>query len=513
MQKIVWAVCGLLAAAISVYGLWLSNVPLGVPGEWTWNRLPRDEISLGNLQLAWLCGAVYVSVVMLGGRRIQSPNIHVIEQTSWLCGLLLAAGFWIWQVQETAPTAGQWAKAPFVLYYPSSSGYFYKVRYDQVPAGRFLAEYEALMSEQDVLHVGTHPPGLFLVFYGLIGLAEQSPGITSGLTSTMPETFRDAFAIVRENTSVTAHPAVAVDETILWLATLLVFGCTIGTMLPLFGLLRANLNPEHAWYGAAFWPLIPAAAIFQPKSDAAYPFLATLFIYLGWKAWRTSSLPYALLTGFVLWCGVMCSLAFLPVVLLAALLLVIDVVLERPDYRKAGWSISFAATGFALPSVILWGLTGIIMPRIWWWNYHNHAGFYAQYPRTWWKWLLVNPLELSVAVGLPICLLAMRGLWQLQRAPRRHGAHLRWASLAGVAVWSLLWITGKNSGEAARLWLILMPFLVWLASFGLPLEAPTPAPDQRLGSWRWITFWLILQMGVAACTVHRVGGFHLVAPS
>ncbi len=46
------------------------------------------------------------------------------------------------------------------------------------------------------------------------------------------------------------------------------------------------------------------------------------------------------------------------------------------------------------------------LPAVWAYNYINHAGFYAQYPRTLWKWLLVNPLETAFAVGCPVAVIA-----------------------------------------------------------------------------------------------------------
>ncbi|MBI1348577.1 hypothetical protein GC163_20070 [bacterium] len=511
MHRLAWMAAGLVATTLSVYVFWLTELPLGIPGEWTWPRLPRDDISLGNLQLAWICGGGYVAFVLFGGRRLARTTIHRAELAGWLCGLMAVAAFWLWQVQDSAPTAGQWAKAPFVLYYPSSSGYFYKARYDGQPVGKFLTEYETLMSERDVLHVGTHPPGLFLVFYGLIDLSDRYPGLLQTLQPTMPETFRDAFAIVRENTSRTIHPTVPADELILWLATASVLICAVGTVLPLYGLLRRTLDRRMAWFGAALWPLVPAVAIFQPKSDVVYPCLATLFVWLSWSAWRQTSWWRAALAGLTLWCGLMCSLALLPVLLFMGLLIATDFLHKRPHGRQAALWISGLALGFVIPCVVLYMLSGIVMPRIWWWNYHNHAGFYAQYPRTWWKWLLVNPIELGCAVGWPLLLLAVCGGLQNLRAGSGR-TMLRDATLIGAGVWSLLWITGKNSGEAARLWLVIMPGVVWLAAHGLAW-APANLDSSRFRPWHWWCFWLLLQMGAAACTIHRIGGFHLSAPS
>ena len=83
--------------------------------------------------------------------------------------------------------------------------------------------------------------------------------------------------------------------------------------------------------------------------------------------------------------------------------------------------------------------------------------------------------------------------------------------LSFVTVWTLLWLSGKNSGEAARLWNPLLPILLVVAAGGL---AKTTQPDgansthDDSGSER---AWLILlscQAVVCAAIVMRVSGFH-----
>jgi uncharacterized membrane protein YoaK (UPF0700 family) len=64
----------------------------------------------------------------------------------------------------------------------------------------------------------------------------------------------------------------------------------------------------------------------------------------------------------------------------------------------------------------------------------------------------------------------------------------------------VLWLTGKNRGEAARLWLFLIPLLCWITAH---LLERLPA-EQRL---RTGVALLALQMIIAAGIVLRVGGF------
>ena len=169
--------------------------------------------------------------------------------------------------------------------------------------------------------------------------------------------------------------------------------------------------------------------------------------------------------------------------------------------------------GWALPILLLKLGTGVNLLSVWRHNYVNHAGFYAQYPRTWGLWLLVNPVELMFAIGAPLLVLAVLAAWHILRdwqmsvSAKPQGRLL--ALAAGVGVWGLLWISGKNSGEAARLWLLLMPGIVWLAAAGtgqaIVSKSGTLGEQPPL---RTRIIWLLLQLGIGLLTVHRVGGFH-----
>ncbi len=110
--------------------------------------------------------------------------------------------------------------------------------------------------------------------------------------------------------------------------------------------------------------------------------------------------------------------------------------------------------------------------RVWSWNYRNHAGFYQQNVRTYGCWLIANPIESSLfALGPPLALAAILGIGLADRcdlAGRRRAAGPAWCL---TAVWVLLWLSGKNMGEAARLWLILMPWAAWLSAGYLATSA------------------------------------------
>lgn len=511
-----WALV-ILGSGLSLSLFWLTGIPLGVPGEWTWARHDVTPDLVANLLLALVIGGGYLWFVAVGYRRLARPCSRW-ESFGWLIGLGILAGAWIWTVQgqgSTGATIGRW---PFVLYYPSSSGYFFKARFESPRAREFLQNYEALMKEGDVLHVGTHPPGLFLFFHGLHEVIDRHPEWIDTINSTQPPVIREAFDVI----DIEGRKAIdkgdrrtplllTVDRAILWLAGLICFGLSAATVWPLYGFLRQLTDRPVSWLGAAVWPLIPAVAVFLPKSDVAFAFFAMLLGWLWLLAWRRRSVWLAGAAGAVWTLGLLCSLAFLPVALWLALLSLFEswpalrAGEKRAELVRALRTIVPAGivTLLLLSALSWWG--DIPLWKTFWLNYRNHAGFYAQYPRTYLAWLALNPWELACSLGFPLFVAAGFGVATVLR-PRGNGerAPLTAACLATVIVWSWLWLSGKNSGEAARLWIFLLPYLAACSAACWIVPAETTPPRK----WPWEALaWLACQAAVCFGTVQRIDGF------
>jgi hypothetical protein len=222
-----------------------------------------------------------------------------------------------------------------------------------------------------------------------------------------------------------------------------------------------------------------------------------------------------------LFSGMLLSLAFVPVGAILGVWTVLDCAVggqgSRVRSQESGVrshaishpsSLIFcAAAGFVAPLLTLWLVYDLNLLNVWRWNVLNHALFYEHNVRTWWKWLLVNPLEVLFAVGAPLAVVAAIGLYRgVVQRPRSSVA------LAVAFVWGLLWLTGKNMGEAARLWLFLLPWTIVLAA--LPRGRPGFAAaetESRAAAWllprEWVAL-LGLQCAVCVVTVTRVDGFH-----
>ena len=546
-----------------------------------WERPSAESDLIWNLCGGTVAAALFIAFVRQGWQRLAGSSTrprHGLEVASWLVGLVVMSFAWLWIVQEVAPIESRLGKSPFVLYYASSSGYFTRARFDEPRAGPFLAGYEDLMRQGDVLHTGTHPPGLFLAFHGLIAACESSPALSALLDVTQPPSFRDANDVISAN-NLRRHvprPLLPLDRRVLWLATVLVMLSGSMTVIPLYGLLRRTCSTGSAWIGAALWPALPAVAVFIPKADAMFPLMGLTLLWLWLNAWDRRSLVLALMAGAATWIGLFCSLAFLPVLLVAALLTRVsawsfsettdesplasaDPSHSQPPIGTRRWLCVVAASlGFLIPTLVLWQVARVNLLNVWWLNYRNHSGFYQQYSRTYWKWLLVNPLELAYAAGWPVALLATVACWSVlsrfrtgrsyERTNRATaiGSLVTWPMLRAsdlptnlsalcsnaqnaknedilkpelqrrtnvgtavisiVIVWGLLWLTGKNSGEAARLWILFLPWLVWLASIRIDEIVAHQSGVKSLE--RQILALLAIQFIVCLLTVARVSGFH-----
>ena len=468
----IWLILIVQAVLVSlvVIAVYSRRVPLGVPGEWEWLRVKFPPVWQW-LCLAGLGVAAYVGFVALGFKVLTVRSSRRAE-AAWLIGLLAAAI----AVQVIIPSGAasgydltKWAAANYL---PGSAGYFKVARQQAVrDPWKFLADYPRWIRDQDSLHIGTHPPGLIAVQCVLIGVMEWQPSLTGFLLDHMPAAVDQGFRVFADRDP---QPLTRADRAALYATALLTLVACAGTVVPLYLLARVALGAPAAWAAAALWPLTPAANLFQPVADTAYPLLSTSALALaGWAAWSQERPGWPALTGVVLAIisgatmafGMFFTLAFLPVGLIVALVVCCN--------RSVSWrsrALLILATGLGFITILLcgWAVMGANPFVISSWNLYHHARFYDEYPRSYRLWLVVNPVELAIAIGLPSvvwCLVALV-------APR--GLPLSvWSTLLVLTLTNL---TGRNMGEVARLWMLYMPPLLVAAGYSFDRWVRKPAP-------------------------------------
>lgn len=521
--KVLFWLAQLAGVAATIWLLWGSEIPLGVPADkWVWDRITFDDAEFETTSLGWaiagVATVVYLIFCSFADRRVLEANRW--EMSGWLAALVVVGAVWHGVVQECPPDPNALSKTGWVLWLRGFQGYYLEAKTRATEEPDYLAKYADRMREGDVLHFGTHPPGFIQFNKAVQGIVSRSPKLQGWLLNSQPESVRAGLDVIAKNSAGSATPLTDVDRAALWLIGMLTSITAMATVVPLFCLVRRTCGRETAWRIVCFWPLIPALAVFHPVSDLSLAFSGTLFLAVWGRAWSRRSWPNGLLAGIVMSIGMRLSLAMLPVAFLAALWTLADCLFgESPDplatrLKQLAACVAAALASFAAQVGLAYWTSSLDLPAVWLQNLRNHAGFYEQYSRTYSSWLLVNPIELALAIGTPVFLFAVTNWLTSTKGCLRSGRSLASFRLWCLATLLILWLSGKNSGEAARLWIFLMPWLLWVCGREPEVRAKiVNGPGQTLPEYAgtpargWLVL-LILQAVVCTATVSRVDGFH-----
>lgn len=456
------------------------GIPLGIVGEWVWNRtgaFPRPERWL--LPIAAFAG--YVMAVTIGRRLLERHGEWLLVVL--LPALLGAGGLLQLAWLDLPPPPWGIERWPISLAHPASSGYFAHAGTIGNPKA-FLADYERWIAHQDSFHVGTHPPGLFLVCRFLLDYFGERPQAAAALLEKLPQRLRMGLATLEQKPGLSraAQAAVAAMAVLTFVVCLL-------TILPIYGLCRLGVGPAPAWQAATIWPLVPAVPLFLPVGDCLYPPLAALLVLLLlWSAEARLAFP-AVLAGAVFWFGMLFSLAFLAVLPIA--FGAHFTYFWRGKMSIGRWLTTVAAfaAGFALPTEWCWRQLDLNLPVVWFINLDKHAGFYVERPMSYWPWLGLNLVELAFVCGPVVmgCFVAALALGR----ERRQWNGLTAAHCAAAATIVLLDVIGRNRGEVGRLWLPLIPFFALPVARVWAARQIGAAPTVAWLLWQVLVGWLL----------------------
>ena len=179
--KVLFWLAQIVGVAVTIGLLWGSEIPLGIPGEWTWDRIVLDADELQEMTFGWVIAGiatvVYLFVCLFADRRVLEANRW--EMTGWLAALVLLGAVWHGVVQECPPDPHRLSKTPWVVWYRATQGYYAEARFAANDDPQYLAKYTERLKDrtgdQDVLHFGTHPPGLVILHRTIIRFIAKSP--------------------------------------------------------------------------------------------------------------------------------------------------------------------------------------------------------------------------------------------------------------------------------------------------------------------------------------------------
>lgn len=457
---------------LTIVLLMATNIPLGIMGEWVWNRAANPPWNPLNWLLPLLALALYLVIAVLGSKWI--TNRH----ESWIviCGpvAILSAAFWQWSLVEFPNTGGGSERWIPSQYFKATSGYF-TVAQSIDETKLFLEKYESWTKNADNFHLGTHPPGLILLHKFAIDIFDKHPDAGLQIERLAPRRVLDGFEIVGTPLPPAERSALIATSIGTWFFSLL-------TIIPIYGLIRLGGTKTEAWWGALFWPAVPASSLFIPVGDVLYPFLATTILWLVVASFRVRIGILALLAGGFLWIGMMLSLAFLVVAVIGSVTVFWLALWEGKWWRGIVTLLALLA-GLLLPVELLYDSLGLNLIEVWRINLTKHAGFYDAMPRSYLPWLIIDLVEFSVVSGPGLFLAAT--IYIVTRAWRKEAPAVDHLLVVWLILLIFLDLSGRNRSEVARLWLFLSPVALAGAARGL-----SPVSQSRFP-------WLLPAIGLA----------------
>jgi 4-amino-4-deoxy-L-arabinose transferase-like glycosyltransferase len=492
---------GLVAGVALSLAVARNLFPLGIPGQWVWAYSP-----LAALQhpLAWadapfihaallsrpLPVVVALIVLVLIALRVWDHSRRALKLVL-LAGLAL--GSWWLSIQVCVVDVYRYSFLTFTVLSPATNAYF-SVATEVEDPREFGQTFPQRMSHLPI-HASTQSPGPILAFYGLNRALDHAPG----LLQTVP----DRLLAANETTPETlATGSLAYFRTRGWpvptpdhvrqalIAALLLPLLGSLSVVPIYLLGSRLRSPRAGLMAAALFAVSPCFLLFTSTVDQVYPLFSAGVAVCLLLAVRSASgargTVWAAAGGLVYGVGVFLNLGLLalaPLLLIFGLLAFYRSAPNRRPMKLIGMVLAFLL-GVAAILLLTWALWRVNLFAVFAESNRLRNELYATgFPRERWAWASWNVLDFLIFLGPPVALLLLRGL----------GAELRRPRTASIAVAlavtiALITLSGKQRGEAARMWIFLAPFATTVAAIAL---ADLSASRRRV--FVWILAVMILQ--------------------
>jgi methylthioxylose transferase len=453
------ATVAILAGVVTGGAPWLRG-PAPYPPEWQWLR--RGPLDSGPIGPALAVAAALLAVVLLSGAPwvLRAPR-----RAAALVAAAVGLGF-LFQlaVLQLEPEGALQAVMNQTVYRTATSYHTVAASEDARDPLAFLRRHHDLLPDlrKAGKHASTHPPGGVLYFRGLLALFERSPALTRAVLEGA------GFDEVNPRRPRPQHTPAA-------RAAALVGGLLIGllcaaTAWPIAAFARrAGAHPVSAARVALLWALLPGPVLMTPMLDQALclPVAAATACLAAAMAEPARETRLAALAGLFGGLAVFVSYGA-PLFLAFGGCAALALGLGAPGGVRRAATVAAIAGGVTTG---LWMLPAALGHRPWASLATALAIHRDDYtlPRSYALWLLFNPLDLALFLGVPVAVAwAVRTWRSAVRSPREGVDHLRLAT--GLGLLALL-LAGQTRGEVGRIWLPLMPALL-VAAMARP-DGPT----------------------------------------
>jgi hypothetical protein len=467
--------------------------------EWQWPYAPQDPIP-GLLEAAgWAALLVLLPAVTgleVARRRPRSAAALVLTLAT-----LFGFSFQLSLLASTGLSPGsEWMRRAAE---PTTISYFnVAISSEADDAALFLDRHAELMPgfAQSALHASMHPPGPVLYFRALLGLFRATPRLTGALVDlALSDVEVRALARTRVPDPILATATVGVAL----LSLMAVLSCW---PIALWAWSTAG-DPLAAARVAALWPLVPAPALFV---GAIYLALALPITLAGAalclalsQSRRSRLLMWSLLAG--LSAGAALQTSYGAPVFLAMVGAVALVPIDSNSYTARRLGVICVVGGASAALIVLaplaFGHEPLMALRT---ALDLHLGLVTTH-RSYFAWLVHNPIDFTLFVGVPLVALgAARALAALRArlsGPRVSFGPAFWRQLTLGVGFGILILSGSVRGEVGRVWIPLMPVvLIVCTSASAREENGSAGPAIREASPA-IREALWLAAALAACTL------------
>ncbi len=437
-----------VALAANLFG---RGVGVGIQAyraEWIWRPLAKG-IPVSLLPAAGVAGLLVVLIWWLcrEGRWERMPGWG---RAVSLIGLVLVT--FAVQCALVNAVGEPWVAPGAIIASPVSTTYF-AISHDVHSLTGYLASYHQIMPGLPY-HAATHPPGLTLFFWAVRRICE----------AVIPASALGSPVVAQvqwyaEKLGVGFPPSDAVAAIV---SALLLALAGSSSIVPAYVLARRLAGARAGLLAACLMASIPSLLLLPASSDQLVLFFAVRVVCLAYLAWKSDRLWAAGLAGVALAVGAFVSLGLLVLAVWLAVWAVLGW-LRSADRGAAVRRLllrgAAGVTGFVSLYLILFLATGY---RAWAVAYiglfaHRQATT-VEFPRTYWKWILMNPVEMAVFAGLA---LAIAALWAAPAMRSPQSRPLRLFLLSWLIVLVVLDVSGTVRAEVGRIWL----FLMWPLAF------------------------------------------------
>lgn len=443
--------------------------PAPYPPEWQWLRRPKATIHRAGPAVT--CAGGLIGLLALAGgsfvRRRPRASAGVLLAGATVLGFALQWGLLKLEEEDALPTLfRRTISDTFTSYFLVS------VTPDARDVGALLDRYADLLPgfREKARHAATHPPGPILYYRGWLAVCESSPRLTTLTVDRLarPNLDMRLFRLPAEGPMLAAALLGALGWGLLGAAT----------CWPVAWLARtAGLAAPAAIRAGILWTLLPAAALMVPTLDLALALpvaMSTALLARGLAVGRLRHAGAAGVFGGIAGFFSYGAVAFLVVGWAAAACLTAwNPPGKRRVFVAVGVAVSVAIAIHAAPA--WWGYAPLETARralaIHRWDYTSQRSYLL--------WLLFNPWDLVLFLGVPIVLLgARRTLGAMAAAAQAGSFHLltpvcRFQAVVAAGLLLLL-LSGTVRGEAGRIFLPLMPLLLVAALAKVPESSQGP---------------------------------------